>query len=332
MNKLRITLAIILLGITGFKSTAQIDPHFSQYYMYPLWLNPALTGGFDGNYRVSVIDRKQWGNIGNGFSTVGFSADITTDKNLSFGLNLLQQKAGTVGYKYNNDQLSIAYSGIRLGRSGDKVITFALQGGIIGRRFDFSSGQVNDQYRNNAYDPAWPLDESTAKPSATSFDMSTGVMYYDADVDKKVNAFAGFSAAHITQPKDPSLSTGYNATLPVRYTVHGGAQIYLSEKAHLVPNALYMWQGNVSEMMLGGYVQMVVNPLIDISGGINYRLKDAFYPYLGVSYEGFTFGFSYDVNASKLGTLAGSGTSSTEISLMYMDNKRQKGFFKCPRF
>ena len=332
MNKLRITLAIILLSVIGFKSEAQIDPHFSQYYMYPLWLNPALTGGFDGNYRVSVIDRKQWGNIGNGFSTIGFSADITTDKNLSFGLNLLQQKAGTVGYKYNNNQLSIAYSGIRLGRQGDKVITFAMQGGIIGRRFDFSSGQVNDQFQNNAYNPALPLDESTAKPSASSFDMSAGVMYYDANVDKKVNAFAGFSAAHITQPKDPSLSTGYNATLPVRYTVHGGAQVYLSEKAHLVPNALYMWQGNVSELMLGGYVQMAVNPFIDISGGINYRLKDAFYPYLGVSYDGFTFGFSYDVNASKLGTLAGSGTSSTEISLMYMDNKRQKGFFKCPRF
>ena len=331
MTKIKTTLAIILFSIVALKSSAQVDPHFSQYYMYPLWLNPALTGSIDGNYRVSIIDRNQWGNISNGFSTIGLSADITTDKNLSFGLNLLQQSAGTAGYKYNNDQLSIAYSGIRLGRNGDKVITFALQAGIIGRRFDFSSAQVNSQYQNDAYNPALPVDESTAKPSATSFDMSAGAMYYDADADKKVNMFAGFSAAHITSPKDPSLSTAYNSTLPVRYTVHGGANIYLSEKAHLVPNALYMWQGNVSEAMFGGYVQMAATPIVDVSAGINYRVNDAIYPYLGVSYDGFTFGFSYDANTSKLGTLAG-GANSTEISLMYMDHKKQKDYFKCPRF
>lgn len=331
MIKLRTTLSVLLFSLMCFKSFAQVDPHFSQYYMYPLWLNPALTGAIDGNYRVSVIDRKQWGNISNGFSTIGFSADMTTDKNLSFGLNLLQQKAGTLGYKYNNDQLSIAYSGIRLGRDGAKVITFALQGGIIGRRFDFSSAQVNDQYQNNTYNPAIPLDENSTKPSATSFDMSTGVVYYDGDVDKKANLFAGFSAAHITQPKDPSLSSAYNATLPVRYTAHAGLNIYLSDKAHLIPNALFMWQGNVSEAMLGGYVQMAATPFIDISAGMNYRVNDAVYPYFGLSYDGFTFGFSYDINASKLGTLA-NGANSTEISLMYMDNKKQKGFFKCPRF
>ena len=332
MIKIKKTLAIILLSIVAIKSSAQVDPHFSQYYMYPLWLNPALTGAIDGNYRVSVIDRKQWGNIGNGFSTVGLSADITTDKNISFGLNLLQQSAGTAGYKYTNAQLSIAYSGIRLGREGDKVITFALQGGMIGRRFDFSSAQVNDQYQNDTYNPALPVDESTAKPSATSFDMSMGAMYYDADVDKKVNLFGGFSAAHITSPKDPSLSVAYNSTLPVRYSLHGGANIYLSEKAHLVPNALYMWQGNVSEAMLGGYVQMAATPIVDISAGINYRVNDAIYPYLGISYDGFTFGFSYDANTSKLGTLAGGAANSTEITLMYMDHKKQKDYFKCPRF
>ncbi len=332
MSRIRTTLAIILLSLVALKSNAQVDPHFSQYYMYPLWLNPALTGSIDGNYRVAVIDRKQWGNISNGFSTIGLSADITTDKSLSFGLNLLQQSAGTAGYKYNNDQLSIAYSGIRLGREGDKVITFAMQAGIIGRRFDFSSAQVNSQYQNDTYNPALPVNESTAKPSATSFDMSTGVLYYDADVDKKANLFAGFSAAHITSPKDPSLSSAYNSTLPVRYTAHAGAYIYLSEKAHLVPNVLYMWQGNVSEAMIGGYVQMAATSIMDVSAGINYRVNDAVYPYLGISYDGLTFGFSYDVNTSKLGTLADGNANSTEISLMYMDHKRQKGFFKCPRF
>ena len=27
---------------------AQADPHFSQFYAYPFWLNPGLTGVMDG--------------------------------------------------------------------------------------------------------------------------------------------------------------------------------------------------------------------------------------------------------------------------------------------
>jgi hypothetical protein len=43
-------LPIILLTTLIFRAGAQ-DPHFSQFYMTPLYLNPALTGAFDGNYR-----------------------------------------------------------------------------------------------------------------------------------------------------------------------------------------------------------------------------------------------------------------------------------------
>ena len=60
----------------GLITKAQVDPHFSQYYVYPSWLNPALTGAIDGDYRVSAIYRNQWGNIANGFSTIGLSGDL----------------------------------------------------------------------------------------------------------------------------------------------------------------------------------------------------------------------------------------------------------------
>lgn len=39
---------------------AQVDAHFTQYYAYPLWLNPAFTGAIDGSWRVSGNYRKQW--------------------------------------------------------------------------------------------------------------------------------------------------------------------------------------------------------------------------------------------------------------------------------
>ena len=329
-SKIRQYLIVGLFSVLTTSVVAQIDPHFSQYYMYPLWLNPALTGAVDGNYRVSVIQRQQWNNIAP-FSTTGLSADITTNKNINFGINFLQQDAGSAGFKYSNGDLSISYSGIRFGREGDKVVSFGMQGGFLGRTINLSDAQVNDQYQGGGYNSSIAVDEALLKPSAYSFDLGAGLFYYDADPDKKVNLFGGFSAGHLTQPSDPFLTSTVGSKLPVRYTAHAGLNIYLSDRAHLVPNVLFMQQGNSTEAMVGGYVQMALNETTDITGGLNYRVNDAVSPYLGLKYGDLTFGASYDVNSSQLGRLVG-GTGGFELSLMYTDSKKQKGYFKCPRY
>ena len=317
-------MAVICLFTTAV--VAQVDPHFSQYYMYPMWLNPALTGAVDGNYRISVIQRQQWGSIVTPFTSTALSADFTTSKNINFGVNFLQQTSGDVGYKYSTGNLSISYSGIHLGREGYKVISFGMQGGILGRSINLAEAQVNEQYQNSG-----SVDLSSIKPSASAFDMGAGVFFYDANPNKKVNLFAGFSAGHLTQPNDPFLSSSNGSKLPIRYTTHAGANIYLNERTQLVPNILLMNQGNAKEIMFGGYVQMALNTSTDISCGLNYRIDDAVSPYIGVKLGEFTFGASYDVNSSQLGKLAGSA-NSFDLSLMYTDSKKQKGYFKCPRY
>ena len=61
----------VTVAITGFKRVnAQVDPHFTQYYIHTSWLNPAMTGLFDGDYRIAGIYRNQWGNVGSPFSTM----------------------------------------------------------------------------------------------------------------------------------------------------------------------------------------------------------------------------------------------------------------------
>ena len=58
--KCKFLILLMLSILTLNKTKGQVDPHFSQYYVYPSWLNPALTGAFDGDYRVSGIYRNQW--------------------------------------------------------------------------------------------------------------------------------------------------------------------------------------------------------------------------------------------------------------------------------
>src|ERR1700755_937009 len=109
-------LTICLLMVTLVKTVAQTDPHFTQNYTYPMYVNPALAGSSDGEYRVSGIFRTQWGSVANPYRTVGLSFDARTNKNIAIGVNVLNQSAGDAGFNYLTASLSVAYTGVRFGK------------------------------------------------------------------------------------------------------------------------------------------------------------------------------------------------------------------------
>lgn len=308
---------------------AQVDPHFSQYFIQPMALNPALTGAIEGDYRVSAVWRSQYGNT---FTTKGISAEAPTNKNLNVGINLLSQSSSDGAYRFTNGYVSLAYTGVRF---KDHYIVMAMQGGIINRHFDVSKLQFGDQWVSGiGFDPSANSSEVFNKPSVTSFDAGAGIAYYDATADKRVSLFGGFSAFHISQPKDPFISGGDKATLPIRYSVHAGARIIVNDYFNIVPNILYMRQGNAEEKMAGAYLQVNASEQVDLMFGANMRLKDALIPFGGFYYKGFTVGMSYDTNVSTKDAMAIS-RNSLEVSLSYVgwrkNSIKTRPFF-CPRF
>ncbi len=329
-----LSIATLFLLIGGSNLNAQVDPHFSQYYVYPSWLNPALTGVFDGNYRVAAVYRSQWNKISSPFSTIGASADFSTDKNLNFGVSLLQQSAGNGGYNYLTGYASVAYTGIQFGSQGLQRISFGMQAGIINRRVNPSKFQFGDQWTSvTGYLPSNPTADILNATSKSTFDVGAGVLYFDGDAAHKANLFAGFSASHLTQPEDPYINGGTKEKLPIRYTAHAGVKLRMSETFSLSPNVLYLRQGNAEEKMAGAYATVTANAETELLAGVNYRFKDAVAPFLGLNYKNFVLGFSYDVNTSDLGK-AVNGTSSFELSLSYVGRKSYKSteqHFVCPR-
>lgn len=326
---------ILLMSLFSSQhATAQVDPHFSQYYIYPSWLNPALTGAFDGTYRVAAVYRNQWNSVTSPFSTVGASADFTTDKNISFGVNLLSQKAGNGGYSYTTGYASMSYSGVRFGTQGSQHIVFGLQAGLINRHINPDKFQYGDQWTAiTGYSPSNNTSDYITNKSSSMFDMGAGVLYYDGNEAHKAKVFAGFSASHLTRPQDSFLGTGNDAKLPIRYTGHLGVKLTLSEQLSITPNALYLQQGNAKEKMVGAYATLKANDITDILFGANYRFKDAVAPFVGFNYKNLVLGLSYDVNTSDLGKAVNS-TNSFEISLSYIGRKSYKStehHFICPR-
>ena len=326
-------LFFVLLAGAGLSANAQADPHFSQYYVYPMWLNPALAGQSEGGIRASALYRNQWRNVSTPYSTIGVSGDLRTNSNLNFGINILNQTAGTGGYRYTNAQLTIGYSGVRWGADNRHTLSFGLQGGVLARRFDPSKFQGGDQWVPGiGYNPNIATTDPLSKTSVGDLDLGAGIAYFNSAQDVKVNPFFGFSAGHLTRPIDPFVGQGSAERLPMRLTVHGGARVRLNDFTDLVPNALYMRQGTAQEIMAGAYVQRKVSENADLMLGANYRVNDAVSPYVGVLFNSLMIGASYDVNTSRLGKMAG-GANSFEISLTFFGKRSEEpSYFKCPRF
>lgn len=329
-------LTACLLLLTVLPSVAQTDPHFTQNYTYPMYINPALTGSSDGEYRVSAIYRSQWGSVTNPYRTTGVSFDARTNKNIALGANILNQSAGDGGFNYFNAYGTIAYTGVKFGKDNTHRVVMAMQVGLINRGVDQSKFKWGEQWNPiTGYNASNAITETFARTSSTTLDIGAGALYFDAAPDKKANAFGGFSVFHINKPKDPIVSTQSPElnTIPVRYAVHGGVSFNLFERTSIVPHVLYMRQGTASEAMIGVYAQLNINQETDLMVGGYYRAKDAIAPFVGLDWKNFVIGLSYDMNTSKLGAMSRS-VNSFELSLTYIKRNSSRSIFdfiRCAR-
>jgi type IX secretion system PorP/SprF family membrane protein len=330
--KLKIYWMAFLACVWGETLQAQVDPHFSQYFIQPMTMNPAFTGAFDGDYRVSAVWRNQYGNT---LNTRGISAEKTTDKNANIGFNLINQASNDGAYSFTNGYLTFAYTGVRFGVNADHYLVMAMQIGFISRKFDINKMQFGSQWVSGVgFDASANSNETFLKPQVTSFDAGAGIAYYDASPNQSASFFGGISAYHITQPVNPFLSDQNQSKLNIRYSAQAGVRITASDQLTVVPTVIYMKQGDAQERMGGVYFQVYANESTDVMFGAYYRIGDAYTPFAGFYYSGFTFGVSYDVDASPK-TAAGSKGNSLEFSISYTGkNKSKMGVprFWCPRF
>ncbi|RYY99573.1 MAG: type IX secretion system membrane protein PorP/SprF [Chitinophagaceae bacterium] len=326
----RLLALFLLSGALSLEASAQVDPHFSQYFVFPGWVNPAFTGAFDGNYRVSGVFRNQWSDMSGGFKTIGVTAEANTKRNVSVGLNLFQQSTGT-GYTHQQAYASFAYNGVRLDAEGNKILTFALQAGVVAKRFDASKFQTEEQWNSlSGFNPGVPSTEWLMANSSAVFDAGAGVLYCDLNESKKVNPYIGFSVHHITSPEESFISKTVKTKLPMRLTAHASFGINVSETMIVTPTLLYLRQGIAEEKMIGVNLRNMVGDNLSLLGGVNYRFDDAVVPFAGLQYGNMKLGVSYDVGASDLGKTV-SRSNSFELSLSFLVNRSEEyKYLRCP--
>lgn len=310
----RLTKFLITLLVLAFTGLTQAqDPHFSQFYANPLYLNPALAGSALSP-RLTLNYRNQWPSLDANFVTYSGSYDqYLPEVNSGVGISLMTDRAGQ-GVLVSSG-ISAFYS-YRLKINRDMFVNFGVKASFFQSRLDWNALVFGDQF-----DPirGQVFDTEETPPSSLSksiVDFSVGAVYTYKDI-----FFGGLAVDHLTQPANGFYDDKISK-LHMKVTVHGGAVIDLRNKRYrgerydritLSPNIIYQQQQNFKQINIGLYLNK--NPFVL---GMWYRHDvtnaDAIIALLGFQYKGLKFGYSYDITISKLQNSTG---GAHEISLGY---------------
>jgi type IX secretion system PorP/SprF family membrane protein len=310
-----------------FISTKAQDPHFSQFFSSPLTLNPASTGLFSGDVRVSSNYRNQWRAVSTPFTTATVAADFQVlnsiiGKDDVFGLGVIGMvdQSNNRGLKANYIGASAAYAK-SLDANGYSKISLGFQGTLVSKKLDYNRFIFSRQFTPLGFDNSLPTGEPINGFVLNYPNFSTGILYTGMN-SNEANWYLGTSYYHFTKPSE-SISSQYEMRLQPRLTFHGGYNFPIAEVNRFYLSALYMNSMLAKEVILGGVLESFnanSNYETRIFTGLFYRINDAIVPYVGFSTGKFQMGMSYDLSVSSLKTST-QGRGGFELSLLMTFSK-----------
>jgi type IX secretion system PorP/SprF family membrane protein len=306
MKPLKLALILTFSFFLSLATFAQ-DPEFTQYYAAPVYTNPALagTGMCAGGGRVALNYRNQWPSLPGTFITSLASYDQHFDK-IGGGVALMVMDDRAGEGLLTSTSVSGVYS-YQLRVNPKFTIRMAIEGSFGQRSLDWNKLRFEDQI-----DPELGFIYQTSEGGLEQIgfaNFGTGILAYNEKF------YGGFAVHNLIEPNQ-SLFAGNVATIPRRFTAHGGLVMPLGGRASessFSPNVLFMQQAKFTQMNLGFYYNkgpLVTGMWFRQTFG-DFRNSDAIMALIGFKKDKFKFGYSFDFTVSDARTAA---PGSHEIS------------------
>jgi len=349
----------ILGGIFGMlffiTSLNAQDIHFSQFYLSPLTLNPALTGVSNCDVRFTANYRSQWGSVlqQDAYNTIQVSYDqrFPSGKrdNFGFGVSLLSDRAGESSLSSVGGKLSGSYQRYMGGdRNVSHFLSAGAEFGVVQRSIDFLALRFGNQVDFNQpdnFDANLPNNELFDQDNFFYIDAGAGLTWYSVWSDTGSSFYAGIAATHLNRPDFvfvDSNSDSEAATIFTRITAHIGAELQLNNKIGIVPNFVLFRQGPSQEINAGSSIKFLIErskwAYKTFQVGAYARVSnhfvdattfDAIIIHTRFDFNQFTAGFSYDANVSPLRP-ASNTAGAFEFSLGYKICEGRQRAQGCP--
>ena len=315
---------IIVFFTTIFTSTTQAqDPHFTQYYAAPMLMNPALTGFFNGDVRVSGCYRSQWPSIQYPYITGTFSADANAFKSyikdgdiVGIGFTGLFDKSNNGGLSTNSLSASFSFHKL-LDAQGINRLGIGAMATYNTRILDYNKFIFGQQLTPLGFNPNLPTGELTNGFTTNYADYSVGIIY--SAITDVSSFYCGGALYHFNQPTESF--NGPIHKIATRISANVGGSFVVGESNKMFLSAAYMKNEFTSDLIFGTAFNKSLSPNADdnynLILGSWYRFNDAISPYIGLEYKNLRGGISYDINVSKL-TPASNLRGGFELTLNYI--------------
>mgnify|MGYP005843914627 FL=1 len=333
------------------------DQHFTQFYASPLTLNPALSGAFDGRYRLSSIYRDQWRNVlDNPYITMGGAIDMRFGLNtrrkrsndaFGAGVQFFSDRVPSIEFATNQIMLSGAFHKA-LNKAGNQFLSGGAQVGIGQRNINYERINFADQF-NGTDGFTDPTREILPENNFSYGDLSIGLNYTYAP-KRAVGVFIGGAIHHINEPelsffinRGRREGVQFESTnrLLRKYTGHFALQIPMGERVQLLPRALVYAQGAHVAANVGSNIRFLLSEFGGTAmhiGGWARPVRnqdrtfamDAAVVMLGLEVNNFLIGFSYDANLGYLNNL-NRRQGAFEISIALLGQYENETVL-CPSF
>ena len=330
---------LIFFFFTALNTFGQ-DPHFSQFYANPLYLNPAFAGTVNGP-RFSINFRDQWPSIPRNFVTFSGSYDQHINA-LHGGIGILVT-ADIAGKGLLKTYNAGAIYNFRARVTHQFNLQFAVKGSYLSSTLDW----YGLRFASDPYEPLELPDDFQQKPQ---FDISVGMVGYTPFL------YFGLAVHHLL-PLKMRLTEKSTDKWGLKWTAHVGGKITIKQKMKneinfgdifLHPNIIFISQGLKSDSTIArlkgtfhylheGFYFNFYPFTIGAWLRHNFKNLDAFIVTCGIEYKIFRIGYSYDFNLTQLERTGGAHEVSLQFFIPYTPKASQKKHQRhapvdCPKF
>jgi type IX secretion system PorP/SprF family membrane protein len=322
----------ILFLLAGVQSQAQ-DVIFSQNFLVPETLNSSFTGAIRTS-KVGSIHKSQWRN--SVFKTTSSFVYFDTwfeGYKTGLGVSFLNQTESASSYTFNQVNFNYAMS---FQISDSWFFRPSISVGFGMKNYGFQNTLLEDQINlNNNSINTGSLDPLLLSSQRNFFDFSSSVLFNNE------NSWIGLTLRHLNKP-NISLTPNGNIPLDIFLSVH--TKYYLSflenyrtwfaSKSKLYVLSNFMMQGNVNRLDIGfqyifddQFSFGITAATTPLKNDIDSSWLNSISAFAGVRWQGFRFGYSYDINTTEL--INTGGIHELSISYDFSVNIRALDRFKC---
>jgi type IX secretion system PorP/SprF family membrane protein len=319
MRKADVFRKIVLLFsfITGMCTLLKAqDAYFSQFFMNPVYLNPAYSGSMKVP-RAGVQYRNQWPAFGNAYSTY-FATFDTYLPTIKSGIGLVLYNDVQGDGVYTESSFKFIYSK-EIILNQEWTMYGSISAGAQLNSLNFSRLVFADQL-----DPIYGQNNPTAETAPDNNnrilpDFGTGILVFND------RYFFGIAADHLTEP-DQSIYTEYPSHLPRKYTAHFEVNLPWHHPGHwrkylkINPNFVFQSQGKEQNITYGLYANRK-GFSVGMWNRLTTRKSADIILMAGFIEKQFKTAVSYDMNITGVGLRS---HGAVELSVSYLLRKPGK--------